>query len=265
MDAIKVLVHGVTGKMGREVLAAVCREPCLEPVCGVSARITDDYISLPDGSGQMPVSSDLDGIIARCHPQVMVDFTNSEASLAASRVAASLGVNLVVGTTGLTEANLQEMDTLAQEHDIGAVVAPNFALGAVLLIHLARGLGRFFDYADIIEMHHEAKIDSPSGTALALARSLKEGRDSSFTRPTPQKEPVAGTRGGEQDGISIHSVRMPGRMAHHEMVLGTQGQTLSLRHDTISRECYMPGVILAIREVVKSKGLVVGLDKILGL
>ncbi|MBI2855270.1 MAG: 4-hydroxy-tetrahydrodipicolinate reductase [Chloroflexi bacterium] len=265
MADIKVLVHGVTGRMGREVLAAVCREPGLEPACGVHARASEDYIPLPDGSGRMPVSSDLDSIIARCQPQVMVDFTNAEASLAGCRVAASRGVNLVVGTTGLTEANLQELDNLAQEHDIGAVVAPNFALGAVLLIHLARGLGRFFDYADIVEMHHEAKIDSPSGTALALARSLKEGRDNPFTRPIPQREPVEGTRGGEQDGVSIHSVRMPGRMAHHEVVLGTQGQTLSLRHDTISRECYMPGVILAIREVVKSKGLIVGLDKLLGL
>jgi 4-hydroxy-tetrahydrodipicolinate reductase len=263
--AIKVLVHGVLGKMGREVLAAVCREPGLEPTCGVVRDATVDYLSLPDGSGRIPISSDLEGMIGICRPQVMVDFTNAEASIAACRVAAANGVNLVVGTTGLTEATLRELDGLAREHEIGAFVAPNFALGAVLIIHLARGLGKFFDYADIVEMHHEAKIDSPSGTALALARSLREGRDGPFIRPHPKKEPVEGTRGGEMDGVSIHSVRMPGRMAHHEVILGTQGQTLSLRHDTISRECYMPGVILAIKEVVKSKGLVVGLDKLLGL
>ena len=263
--AIKVLVHGVLGKMGREVLAAVGREPDLEPTCGVDRAATDDYLSLPDGSGHIPISSDLEGIIGVCHPQVMVDFTNPEASIEGCRVAAANGVNLVVGTTGLSEATLKELDGLAREHEIGAFVAPNFAIGAVLIMHLARGLGKYFDFADIVEMHHEAKIDSPSGTALALARNLREGRDDPFTRPSPEKEPVEGTRGGDMEGVSIHSVRMPGRMAHHEVILGTQGQTLSLRHDTINRECYMPGVVLAIREVVKSKGLVVGLEKLLGL
>jgi len=263
--AINVLVHGVLGKMGREVLAAVCREPGMDATCGVDRDATDDYVSLPDGSGRIPVSSDLEAIIGVGKPQVMVDFTNAEASIAGCRVAAANGVSLVVGTTGLTENILRELDGLAREHEIGAFVAPNFAIGAVLIMHLARGLGKYFDYADIVEMHHEAKIDSPSGTALALAKNLREGRDGPFTRPSPEKEPIEGTRGGELEGVSIHSVRMPGRMAHHEVILGTQGQTLSLRHDTINRECYMPGVVLAIREVVKSKGLVVGLDKLLGL
>ena len=112
-----------------------------------------------------------------------MDFTNAGAAMEASRVAAAQGVNLVVGTTGLTEDNLKELDGLANEHQIGAFVAPNFALGAVLLIHLARGLGKYFDYADIVEMHHETKIDSPSGTAMALARSLGEDRDNPFHRP----------------------------------------------------------------------------------
>ena len=265
MEATKVLVHGVLGKMGREVLAAVCSDPGLEPTCGVDAAATQDQLALPDGSGSIPISSDLEAIIAQCRPQVMVDFTNAEASIRACRLAASQGVNLVVGTTGLIDANLQELDSLAREHQIGALTAPNFALGAVLLAHLVQGLGKFFDYAEIVEMHHEGKIDSPSGTAIGLARSLEEGRGGPFTRPAPEIEPVQGTRGGGLDGVSIHSVRMPGRSAHHEVILGTQGQTLSLRHDTIGRECYMPGVILAIKEVVKSKGLTVGLDKLLGL
>ena len=251
--------------MGTEVLAAVSREPDLEPSGGVDKGATDDFLPLPNGSGRIPISSDLESILGTHKPDVMVDFTNAEASIAACRVAAAHGVNLVVGTTGLSEATIRELDGLAQEHEIGAFVAPNFAIGAVLIMHLARGLGKFFDYADIVEMHHEAKIDSPSGTALALARNLREGRDGPFTRPSPEKEPLEGTRGGELGGVSIHSVRMPGRMAHHEVLLGTQGQTLSLRHDTINRECYMPGVTLAIREVVKSKGLVVGLEKLLGL
>ena len=261
----KVLINGVLGRMGREVLNAVCREPDLEPACGVDIGATEGAIALPDGSGDMPVSPDLGGIIDRCRPEVMVDFTNAGAAMEASRVAAARGVSLVVGTTGLTEDNLKELDGLANEHQIGAFVAPNFALGAVLLIHLARGLGKYFDYADIVEMHHETKIDSPSGTAMALARSLREDRNGPFNRPIPEREPVEETRGGDMGGVSVHSVRMPGRMAHHEIILGAAGQTLSLKHDTINRECYMPGVVLAVREVPKWKGLVVGLDKLLGL
>ena len=265
MAPTTVLVHGVMGKMGREVLAAVCREPDLEPVAGVDRAAGEEYLPLPDGSGSIPVSPDLAAILDAHRPQVMVDFTNAEASLAACRVAAAHGVNLVVGTTGHNEDSVRELDALAREHGIGAFLAPNFAIGAVLLMHLVRGLGRYFDYVDIVEAHHEAKIDSPSGTAIALARNLREGRDGAFTRPEPEREPVEGTRGGDVDGVSVHSMRMPGRMAHHEVVLGTQGQTLSLRHDTINRECYMPGVTLAIREVVKTPGLTVGLDKLLGL
>ena len=265
MPPITVLVHGVMGKMGQEVLAALCRETDMEPVAGVDRAAGKEQLPLPDGSGHIPVSPDLASILDAHRPQVLVDFSNAEASLAACRIAAARGVNLVVGTTGHTADSIGEMDALAREHGVGAFLAPNFAIGAVLLMHLVKGLGRYFDYVDIVEAHHEAKIDSPSGTALALARNLREGRDGSFIRPAPEKEPVEGTRGGDVDGVSIHSMRMPGRMAHHEVLLGTQGQTLSLRHDTINRECYMPGVTLAIREVVKTKGLIVGLDKLLGL
>ena len=263
MAQINVVIHGATGKMGREVASAVCRETDLKPVGAADKAAQPGSYELPDGSGAVPLSDSLDDVIGGA--QVVVDFTNAEASIAACRLAAAHGVNLVVGTTGLTEATIKELDGLAQEHEIGAFVAPNFAIGAVLIMHLARGLGRFFDYADIVEMHHEAKIDSPSGTALALARNLREGRDGPFTRPTPEKEPVEGTRGGEVEGVSIHSVRMPGRMAHHEVILGTQGQTLSLRHDTINRECYMPGVLMAVRKIGELQGLTVGLEKLMGL
>ena len=220
---------------------------------------------LPDGSGSIPVSPDLAGTIDAHTPQVMVDFTNAEASLAACRTAAARGVTWWSGPQATARTPSASLDGLAREYGVGAFLAPNFAIGAVLLMHLAKGLGRYFDYVDIVEAHHEAKIDSPSGTAIALARNLREGRDDAFTRPMPEREPVEGTRGGDVEGVSIHSMRMPGRMAHHEVVLATQGQTLSLRHDTINRECYMPGVTLAIREVVKTPGLTVGLDKLLGL
>lgn len=265
MEPIKVAVHGAFGKMGREVVSALCRAPSLEPVGAVSRQAAEDYLSLPDGSGLIPLSTDLAEIISRCRPQVVVDFTNAEAALHAIRTAAPAGVNVVTGTTGLSEAALKEVEDLAQKHGVGVIIAPNFALGAVLMIHLAKIAGRFFDYAELTEMHHEAKVDAPSGTALAIARAVVEGKGGAYTAPKAERETLPGTRGGTFQGVSIHSGRLPGRMAHHELVFGTLGQTLTLRHDSINRESFMPGVAMAIREVVKSPGLTVGLENIMGL
>ncbi|MBI2873089.1 MAG: 4-hydroxy-tetrahydrodipicolinate reductase [Chloroflexi bacterium] len=255
-EKTRVLVHGAAGRMGREVLAAVLRQPDMLPVALV------DRVSPPAGS--VPHFADVMEAIRQTRPRVTVDFSTAEGAMQAARAALPAGVCLVVGSTGLSDGELEEIRALCSRHEVGAVVAPNFALGAVLLVHMARTAARFFDYADIVEMHHETKIDAPSGTALAIARAMAEAKGQ-FQRPMPQKEPVPGTRGGEQSGVSIHSVRMPGRMAHHEVTLGTSGQTLTLRHDTINRECYIPGVMLAIRDVTKRRGLVVGLEKVLGL
>ena len=263
MAPINVVVHGIIGKMGQEVVKTLCREADMEPVGGVDSRAEVDSIALPDGSGSIPVSSSLDSLIGDAH--VVVDFTSAEGALSAMRTAAAYRVNVVVGSTGIPEAGLKEADALAREHQVGIMIAPNFALGAVLMIHLAKIAARFFDYADLTEMHHEAKIDAPSGTALAIAAAAAEGKGGPFIAPEAQKQLVPGTRGGTSQGVTIHSARMPGRMAHHELVFGTLGQTLTIRHDSINRESFMPGVIMAIREVVKSPGLIVGLDKLMGL
>lgn len=180
-----------------------------------------------------------------------------------ARVAVPRDVRPVIGTTGLSEKDLGTLDALSREHGVGILLVPNFALGAVVLTYLVRQAARFFEYADIFEAHHEAKIDAPSGTALAIARAIAE--EKRFKRPVPQKEPLAGTRGGDYNGVAIHSTRMPGRLAHHEVVFGAPGQTLTLRHDTLSRECYMPGLLLAVKEVVKRRTLVIGLEEVLGL
>ena len=263
MGSIRVAVNGALGKMGQVVVATLCREADMEPVGAVDAVRQAEVLQLPEGSGPIPLSTDLEEVINATKPQVLVDFSRADSTMAAAPVAARHGVNLVIGTTGLTEENLRELDRIAREGSIGAIVAPNFALGAVLLMHLAKQAAPYFDYVDIIEMHHEAKIDSPSGTALALAKAVSQDRQ--YQRNYPEKEPLTGTRGGEYNGVSVHSVRMAGRNAHHEVIFGTAGQTVSLRHDTLGRDCYMPGVMRAIREVVNLKGLVIGLDKILGL
>ena len=262
MEPIKVIVHGAAGKVGQEVVRAVGDEEDMQLVGAVDAKATKDSLPLPDGSGSVPFSADLGDILTRCQPNVMVDFSIARATMSAVRPAAERGVNLVIGTTGFSPDEIKEIERLATEHGIGAVMAPNFALGAVLMMHLAKIAAKYLDYAEIIELHHHLKADAPSGTAQMTARLMAAARGKSFLQP---KSKGAVSRGEQVEGVSIHSVRLPGLMAHQEVILGAPGQTLSIRHDTINRECYMPGVMLAIREVVKRKGLVFGLDKLLGL
>jgi len=262
---IKVVIHGALGKIGRTVTAGLCRHSELEIVGAVEKEVTQDYLQLPDGSKTVPFSSNLETLLTRYHPEVLVDFTIAEASMAAARIATKHKVNLVIGTTGLSSQDLSEIEQLTKANNVGAVVVPNFALGAVVLLHLARIAARFFDHAEIIELHHHEKADAPSGTALATAKAMVEGRGKPFSYPVTKKESLGGTRGGQIDGVTIHSIRLPGIMASQEVILGGLGQTLSLRHDTISRDCYLPGIVLAIKKVVECKGLVYGLDTLLEL
>ena len=259
---IKVVIHGITGRVGRELAKAVCAEDDLEAVGAVSKRSQPGLYTLPDGS-HVPLSNSLRDVTDSAN--VVVDFTRAEGALAAMRTAAPLKVNVVTGSTGLTEADLEEAADLSRKHQVGIVVAPNFAIGAVLMIHLARIAGRYFDHADLREVHHEAKIDAPSGTALAISRAVVEGNGSAYVTPFSEHGALPGTKGGVSQGVSMHSGRMPGRMAHHELVFGAPGQTVAIKHDSITRESFMPGVLMAIREVVKSPGLTVGLENIMGL
>ena len=263
MAPIRVVVHGASGKMGQEVINTLCREPGLQPVGAVEQKAAEDCLALPDGSGTVPFSSSLEDIIAECQPDVIIDFTIAQAAMSAARIAIKQGINLVIGTTGLTAEELGEIENLAKEHNVGVVVASNFALGAIIMIHLAKIAARYFDNAEIIEQHHHRKADAPSGTSLATARAMAEARGKPFNQPPEPK--TTESRGKQVDGVSIHSVRLPGILARQEIILGALGQTLSIKHDTVSRECYMPGVMIAAREVVKRKGLIKGLDTLLGL
>lgn len=265
VQTIKVVIHGALGRMGREVLQALYSHPQLEPVGAVDKRADEERLSLPDQSGYIPLSTDLEALLKQSRPDVIVDFSVAEATLPAVRTAAKQGINLVIGTTGFSQENLADIDKLARDNNVGVIVAPNFALGAVVMIHMAKIAARYFDYAEIIELHHEQKLDAPSGTASSTAQAMLEARGKPFSYAKAQKETISNTRGGEKEGIAIHSVRMPGMMAHQEVILGTAGQTLAIRHDTINRECYMPGMILAVQKVVETKGLVYGLEKVLGL
>ena len=265
MKPITVVVHGAMGKMGKTVINAICQEPETRLVGAVDIKITGDRLQLPDGSGDIPLSTDLESILTSQKPDVLIDFSVAKAAMPAIRVAAKRKVNLVIGTTGFSAADVEEIKKLVEDNGIGAVIASNFAIGAIVMMHLAKVAARYFDYAEIIEFHHNMKIDAPSGTALSTAKSMAQAKGKPFSRPPVEKAEPLKSRGEQTDGISIHSVRLPGLMAHQEVILGTAGQTLTIRHDTIDRDCYMPGVILAVKAVVTRPGLTIGLATILGL
>ena len=262
MKPIKVAVYGALGRMGQTLVDALCREPDMQLVGVVDIKAAEKELSLPNGSGTVPFSPNLEDILTTVQPEVVVDFTTAGAVMPAVRLTAERGVNLVIGTSGLTSDDIKEIDRLAQANGVGVAVVPNFALGAVLMMHLAKIAGKYFDFAEIIELHHHLKADAPSGTALSTARAMAKAKGKPFS--TPPGKTSAG-RGEQIEGISIHSVRLPGLLAHQEVMLGGAGQTLKIRHDQISREAFMPGVMLAIRGVVKHKGLVYGLETLLGL
>lgn len=261
----KVIVAGALGRMGREVSARLAQEPELDLVGGVDPRATDELVDVPGSAAQIPVGRDLAAIIERVSPRVMVDFTHPDAAMGNVRVALKHKVSPVVGTSGIKPADLEEIERLAAEAGVAAVVVPNFAIGANLMLHFARIASKFLSAAEIIELHHDGKVDAPSGTAVATAREMVAARGSDFDDPETTTLLLDGARGGVEGGIHVHSVRLPGLVAHQEIIFGGPGQILTLRHDSISRESFMPGVVFAVKEVTKRSGLVYGLDRLMGL
>jgi len=261
---ITVAVNGALGRMGQTVMSAVYADDATILVAGIDSAASGSTIFAP-GTDDVPLGADAASVIAAQNPQVIVDFSNATGAMDVARAAIPAGVRLVSGSTGLSADDLIEIEKMVTDAGTAAISAPNFAMGAVLLTHLARIASRYFDYADLIESHHEAKIDAPSGTALAIAQAMAEGRGGRFTQNIAEKQTLEGTRGGDYSGINVHSARMPGRVARHEVVFGATGQTLTMIHDSINRESFMPGVLMAVKAVMAQDGLVVGLDKVLGL
>jgi 4-hydroxy-tetrahydrodipicolinate reductase len=265
MKPITVVVHGALGKVGRELTTAINKDPDLCLVGAIDIKAEKDYIELVDTGTKVPLYTGFNALPEKECPEVIVDFSLAEAAMDVIRNASRNGVNLVVGTTGFSADEYTEMEQLAQNNDVGIVVAPNFALGAIVMMHLAKIAARYFDYAEIVELHHEQKADAPSGTALSTAQGMLQFRGKPFTCPVTSNEKLSGSRGGQMDGISIHSTRMPGYVASQEVLFGGQGQRLSIRHDAINRECYVPGVLLAVKEIVKHKGKISELTDLLHL
>jgi 4-hydroxy-tetrahydrodipicolinate reductase len=247
-DAIRVCVAGYRGKVGSVLAAAFQDEPDVEYVGGVTR------------------GDDLASFLHEKRPQALVDFTRPAEALHNALAAVAAGASPVVGTTGLAAADVDKLETACREKRIGGIVAPNFAIGAVLMMHLADIAAPHFDAVEVIELHHAGKLDAPSGTALATARRLSARRkDRPFAHRKAEKETLAGTRGGEEGGVGVHSIRLPGFVADQEVIFGLPGQTLTIAHRTTSREAYVPGVLLAIRRVISEPRFFRGLDELLGL
>lgn len=197
--------------------------------------------------------------------EVAVDFTMPDAVKENVRFCLDNGIHAVVGTTGLSEDDLSEIATWASASEANAFVAPNFAVGAVLMMRFAQQASPHFKTAEIIERHHERKLDAPSGTALRTAQMMNEARAKGWETPDAGTESLTGSRGGDVDGVRIHSVRVPGSVAHQEVILGALGETITIRHDSLDRASFMPGVLLAVKKVGGLEGLTVGLENLLDL
>ncbi len=260
---LRVGVFGAGGRMGATVCEAVLDDPDLELVAAV-----DPHHSGIDLRQVAKVDSDLQihrgpEAFEQAGAQVVVDFTTLEAARGNLRWLAAHGIHAVVGTTGFTEQD--EDDIRAEFGASNCVIAPNFAIGAVLMMRFAELAAPWFDSAEIIELHHDQKIDAPSGTAMLTAARMAAASDRWSPDPTTSTV-LEGARGGVgPGGIPVHSVRLRGLVAHQEVLLGTTGQTLSIRHDSLDRSSFMPGVVLAVKQVPDLPGLTIGLDTLLGL
>ena len=251
----RVGVLGADGKMGRLVCATVDAEPDLELVAAV------DPSSAGARVGELDIALEPAALVD-AKTEVAVDFTRPDAVMENIRFCVEQGIHAVVGTTGIDPDRMHEIrGWLRERGDVGVIVAPNFAIGAVVGQRLAEQAARFFPAAEVVELHHDQKVDAPSGTAAATARRIAQARRESWSGPTGGEA----FRGGEVEGVRVHSVRLPGLVAHQEVIFGTQGQTLTIRHDAPDRTSYMPGVLVAIREVAARPGLTVGLEPLLGL
>ena len=261
---IRAVVSG-SGNMGAQVLATLEAAEDIEPV-GIIEPLTGEARELEAASGATyPLSADPAALLGELTPDVVVDFTNAAFTPTLAEACLAHGVRPVIGTSGQPDEFVATLRERLAEHGLGGVVAPNFALGAVVLMHLATLAAPHFDAVEVIELHHDGKVDSPSGTAVATAQLIREARGEDLAHPESLIEHVEGARGAQSGGVGLHSVRLPGLVAHQEVIFGGLGQTLTLRHDSTGRDSFMPGVLLAVRDVMGREGLVYGLDALMGL
>lgn len=262
---IRVGVVGAAGRMGSELMRALVEDAAFELALAVDPSHNGEHShAYTYGKGPDVVIEDKLGVaLDRVKPDAIVDFSHFSAAASHAISAVSRKIPAIVGTTGLAETDLREIASACREFETPCLYVPNFAVGAVLMMRFAEIAAKFLPTAEIIEMHHEAKVDAPSGTALLTAERIDKGRD--FANPVKDGgiQKIDGVRGGRAHDVPIHSVRLPGLVAHQQVMFGGVGETLTIRHDSISRSSFMDGVKLCLRALPNHRGLVIGMDKIL--
>ena len=261
IQKIRVAVSGACGRMGKEVVKLVLQADHLELAAAIDSKGGQDAGTLVGlGECGVLVRDDLEQALLESNAQVVVDFTTPHSVMNNVRTAIACGVRPVVGTTGFTPDNIKELDQLCKDKQIGGIIAPNFSIGAILMMKFAAQASKYFPHLEIIEFHGDQKLDAPSGTAIKTAELISEVREELKQGNPNETETIEGSRGGYFDGFRIHSVRLPGIFAQQEVVMGGFGQTLKIRHDSYDRACYMPGVDVAIQRVLELKGITYGFE-----
>jgi 4-hydroxy-tetrahydrodipicolinate reductase len=240
-------------------------------VLGAKGKVGATMVQAVQAADDLTLSAEVDAgdplsLLADSQTEVVIDFTHPDVVMDNLKFLIDNGIHAVVGTTGFTDERLNLVQAwLADKPDVAVLIAPNFAIGAVLSMHFAQQAARFFESAEVIELHHPQKADAPSGTAARTARLIAEARKDLPPNPDATSTGLEGARGADVDGIPVHSIRLAGLVAHQEVLFGTQGETLTIRHDSIDRTSFVPGVLLAVRHVGERRGLTVGIEPLLGL
>ena len=247
---LNIAVCGANGKMGQEVIKAVSTSGDMSLVAKIDI-LNGEFATIKDAKNSVKID-------------VLVDFTQPASIFENALYCLNNGIHIVIGTTGLSDSQIAELKELSDKNNTACFIAPNFSTGAVLLMKFAQIASKYFDNAEIIELHHNQKKDAPSGTAVKTALMMSEANNDFTKGNCPEKETIEGARGGlAYNNIHIHSVRMPGYIASQEVLFGAGGQILTLRHDSMNRECYMDGVLRAVRYAAENKNFIYGLENIL--
>ncbi|MFB4211377.1 4-hydroxy-tetrahydrodipicolinate reductase [Shouchella sp. JSM 1781072] len=262
---IKIVVAGPRGKMGYEAVQLCERDEELQLVAVVDSKHDGQTLQDLKGYGDLetPIYSDMEQCFSNHDVDVLVDLTTPAFGKKHMEIALAHGVRPVVGTTGFTNDDIEQLRKLTEEKELGAIIAPNFAIGAILMMKFSQLAARYLTDVEIIEQHHDNKLDAPSGTAMKTAQLIAQEREQKQQGHPDEKEDLPGARGAEFEGMRIHSVRLPGRVAHQEVLFGGEGQLLSIKHDSLNRQSFMPGVKLSIEHVLKLDTLVYGLENLI--
>ncbi|UAC47057.1 4-hydroxy-tetrahydrodipicolinate reductase [Bacillus aquiflavi] len=265
MKNIKIIIAGPRGRMGREAVRLVERTDHFQLIAVLDykndGKMLADLGDFPNVN--VPIYTDIEQCFQENDADVLIDLTTPEVGMTHAETALRYGVRPVVGTTGFTKENLLKLEADCQEKKIGCIIAPNFAIGAVLMMRFSQMAAKFFNDVEIIKLHHDQKLDAPSGTAVKTAEMISAVKEEKQQGHPNEKETMKGARDANYDGMHIHSVRLPGLIAHQQVMFGSNGQTLTIRHDSYNRESFMSGVKVAVETVMNIDTFIYGLENIL--